>query len=184
MKMKMLICIIGVIILCSCSGKEPTTPLIYTGEVPFPLIPEDGAVIGGYSIVLIVKNATGYDGQQSRYFFQIATDKAFSKILVEKEVEGGIGTTSFNLNIPLQSDTYYYWRAKAFNQTNSTRFSVAFVFAVESINTPPQQVSPVENGIEVNGSVVLKVKNSSYFSGENDIYHFELDYFSRGEKSE
>lgn len=178
MNSRMFICIIGVIILCSCSGKEPTTPLVYTGEVPFPLMPEDGAVISGYSTVLVVKNATGFDGPQSRYLFQIASDKAFSKIIMEREVEGGIGTTSFNLNAALQASTYYYWRAKAFDQTNSTGFSVAFVFAVESISTPPQQISPVKNGIEINGSVVLKVKNSSYFSSEKDIYHFEL-YYSR-----
>ncbi len=171
--------LIIIITLYSCSGKNPTTPLIYTGEVPFPISPEDGAVISNYYITLVVKNAAGYDGPESKYVYQVAKDKAFLDVIFEKEIEGGVGTTSINLNMNLAAGEYYYWRAKAYNQSNSTGFSIAFVFTIESISTPPQQISPIEESIEINGAVVLKAKNSNFFSGENDIYHFELYYLKQ-----
>jgi len=179
MKKRIVIAMIGLFIICSCSGNQPTVPVIYTGEVPFPLAPEDGAVVSNYSITLVVKNANGYDGPQSRYVFQVARDKVFSQVILEKEVEGGIGTTSYNVTMGFEAGQYYYWRAKAYNQSNSTGFSHAFVFTIESISTPPQQISPLEDGIEINGKVVLKVKNSNFFSGKDDIYHFELYYMKQ-----
>ncbi|OGF64065.1 MAG: hypothetical protein A2Y62_15510 [Candidatus Fischerbacteria bacterium RBG_13_37_8] len=163
-----------IVMICSCSGDKSTTPLINKGDIPFPLTPDDGAVVANYSVTLIVKNAVGYDGSQSKYLFQVSPDKNFSSVIFEQEIEGGSGSTSLTISQSFDGGAGYYWRAKASNTTNSTAFSTAFMFVIQSMSTPPEPVSPGLEKVEINGQLTLRVKNSPYFTSEYDYYKFEL----------
>jgi len=172
------ICIIFIaalfILIIKCSKNNPLTPLIYNGESPFPIAPQDGAVISNFQINLSVKNAKEYNDSQSIYIFQITKDKTFRNIEIEESVKAGDEITSLRLYKNLAENVPYYWRVKAKKGTKETSSSVVFAFIISSASKAPEPISPLENAIEINQKAILKVRASKNFMLPNDIYHFEI----------
>ncbi len=166
--------IASLIFIIGCSKNNPLTPLVYNGEVPFPISPEDGAVISNFQINLEVKNAKEYNDDQSIYIFQIATDKLFRNIEIQESVKAGYGTTSLKLYKNLAENVPYYWRVKATKGDRETPFSVSFSFIISSTSKAPEPLYPLENEVELNQKVILKVRASKNFTQPSDIYHFEI----------
>jgi hypothetical protein len=79
------------------------------------------------------------------YHFQVATDPGFGNVVAQFEVPEGLPQTSRTLDRELAYDTYYYWRARAFEGNKSTtgpwNFS-AFTTVAAPIVTPPTPPSP------------------------------------------
>jgi hypothetical protein len=66
--------------------------------------------------------------QADTYDLQIATDEAFSQMVVD--VQDLVGT-SYAPNNDLNSGTYYYWRVRAHNTCGITAFTLPFSFSTQ-----------------------------------------------------
>ena len=88
--------------------------------------PSDGAVEESISPNLIwneASNAASYD-------LQMATDSAFTNIIVEENIT----TITYALNLSLEEFTTYYWRVKPRNSCGEGTYSSTYSFTTESCN--------------------------------------------------
>ena len=94
---------------------------------PVALSPANGVVVPAKPEALTVINATDLDGDTLTYNFQLAADPEGITILKGKAtVESGENTTTWNLGdeeVKLEDFTTYYWRAQAFDGTESGEFT-------------------------------------------------------------
>lgn len=67
------------------------------------------------------------DTNATSYNIQVATDVAFSNIIIDENIE----TTTFEL-FNLQGETTYFWRVKSKNSCNESSFSSVFSFTTEA----------------------------------------------------
>ena len=170
---KNIIIVTAFLIAAGCSS-NPTAPLIYTGKVPFPVSPSDGAIIGNFTITLTVRNAADYNDAASTYLFQISTDKNFNPLILSQAVPGSSGYTSLAFTLDLSANNLYYWRVKASHGQNSTDFSIPFEFIIQAYDKAPEPLSPAAEQVVINSNVMLRAKNSPYFSSQHDFYRFEI----------
>jgi hypothetical protein len=94
-------------------------------DAPTPISPLSGAA-STTRPTLIVTNVAHSGSTTIFYRFEIATNGAFSPVLVSQTVTEGLGQTAFTPATDLPSGTFF-WHAQAFDATNnaSGAFSVA-----------------------------------------------------------
>ncbi|MGB4848940.1 MAG: reprolysin-like metallopeptidase [Saprospiraceae bacterium] len=64
----------------------------------------------------------------SQYEYQIATDVNFTNIVLT----GTVATDQYQVVIPLQQNTLYYWRVRTINACGTSNYSAAFSFTTSS----------------------------------------------------
>ena len=100
-------------------------------QAPAPTSPANGGQASGAQPTLTVNNAahTGPAGALT-YEFQIADSSSFSNVLGSATVAEGSGQTSATINVNLNANATYYWRALAIDATNgvTSPFSAVWSF--------------------------------------------------------
>ena len=102
-------------------------------------------------VTFTVGNASSSGPRPLSYRFEVASDIAFSSVILTREgvQAGSDGQTSLKLSDPLASDRVYFWRARAEDGANTGPYSGPRQF---SIYTPlslgaPIPVSPINNAV-------------------------------------
>lgn len=176
----MRMCMTGLIIvaLAAGCGKSPTSPGGSTSvTAPAPVSPANGAVVPSASqpITLTVTNGSATSGVAVTYTFEVATDVAFTSIVVSKDVPQGSGQTSVTLDV-LAPGRDYYWHARTNSGNTAGTFSAPIKFTVGSAVTlgAPVPVSPA-TGTTADQKPTLIVSNVSRTGPVGAIaYRFEI----------
>src|SRR3972149_3664009 len=106
--------------------------------VPGISAPADGAVVSVQSPVLEVTNAADVDGDALTYDFEVATDSLFSSIVTQiSNIAQGAGTTSWTVDVTLDDNRVYYWRARAQDEHGAYGVWVTGSFTVNTANDAP-----------------------------------------------
>lgn len=140
--------------------------------------PQDGVEIDTLEPVLVVDNATDLDMNTLTYFFEIDKVKSFDSPSLERsaEIAEGSGETTSWEPSPLDDNTTYHWRARAYDVAAYGDWSVASFF-VNLFNDPPTTPtlnSPASGGIVTSLYPVLSVNNASDVDKDSLSYRFEL----------
>ncbi len=127
-------------------NEPPGTPRINT--------PAFGAQVNQFRPTLKVDNATDPDLDVLTYKFEVYSDPALSNQVASSNqvAQGAAGTTSWQDNVDLTEDRFYFWRAKATDPDNlSGPWSATGQFFVTTTNAPPEPPALVapQNGASV-----------------------------------
>lgn len=112
------------------SNNPPTAPEMRS--------PEYGENIDEIYPTLVVDNAFDYDGDPLTYFFELAADSGFNQIIYtcDNHPEEP-DTTCCHVSVPLDYDTPYFWRCRAYDGYDYGNHSSTGYFTVSSPNEPP-----------------------------------------------
>ena len=150
-------------------------------SIPSISSPPDGSEVTSLQPTLEVTNASDVDLDPITYEFELFSDEGMSTLETSKTgvLEVDTGTTSWQVDISLQDNTAYWWRAQARdNKDDPSGWTSLFEFFVNTANdapTAPSIYSP-QDGEEVNTvKPVLEVNNST--DAELDVltYFFDID---------
>ncbi|UJS17063.1 MAG: Ig-like domain-containing protein [Candidatus Jettenia sp.] len=141
--------------------------------------PADGMQVSSQTPVLSVTNTTDVDNDALTYEFDGATDNLFANIVAGiTGVAQDAGTTSWTVDVTLDDNRTYYWRAKARDEHGAAGGWVNGSFMVNMANdvpTTPVLASPA-NGSEVATLMpALVVNNATDLDGDSLSYIFEAD---------
>ncbi|MCA9524130.1 MAG: hypothetical protein KC609_24350, partial [Myxococcales bacterium] len=153
----------------------PTVPALKT--------PQDGAKVPTTTPTLTIGNSSDPDSQTRTYQIQIATDKDFNSIVVDKAgiAEDPSGETKLVVaSGVLNEDTTYYWRARALDTDDSlySEWSAGISFTINTNNTIPAApaLDVPQDGVEVGTNTPnLTVVNSFDPEGDPLTYTFVID---------
>ena len=113
------------------------------------------------------------------YGFEVALDGGFTAVILRKDavVEGESGSTSIEVDVELEENTTYYWRAKA-SDSETVSAWVSSSFFVDNINdvpTVPAVESPVSGSETLSLRPRLSVFNAEDLNADTLSYLFEID---------
>ncbi|MGA1869887.1 MAG: DUF2341 domain-containing protein [bacterium] len=130
----------------------PTTPTVNN--------PINGAIVSSRNPVLWVNNAKDTASRELRYEFELYSASNLTPdflIDASTDIPEGAGVTYWNIKTTLSDNTFYYWRARAYNGMYHGPWSPTCVFKV-SINDPQTkaqiEISKEIRGQEPNTSVI------------------------------
>jgi MYXO-CTERM domain-containing protein len=156
-----------------------TNPNQYNGPgAPTPAMPACGSELANLQAQLVVQNAAGPGSL--RYTFELFRDLGLS-IPVSSQAniaQGGAGTTSWLVPVPLTENSHYYWRARAKDAFTFGPYSApACGFFVNTVNEPP--TAPRLNTPAVGGQVnllrpMLVIDNATDPDEDALTYTFEV----------
>jgi MYXO-CTERM domain-containing protein len=152
------------------TNRPPTDPGISA--------PAAGAVVADTTPGLVVTNATDPDGDTLTYFFEVASNLAFSgaSLQVSAAVAQGTGTTSWTVPAALAEDTVYYWRCRAFDGVMAGEWVVGS-FRIDAANgapTAPVPLTPADGSMLLSGPTRLVAQNGLDPEGAALTYKFEI----------
>jgi hypothetical protein len=162
------------------SGTDPgsAAQMPHAPTAPGINCPADGTESDSRRPMLSVSNAADLDSQQLVYFFEVYADAGLSRLVAQSAaVQQGSTTTAWQVGVPLNDNTTYHWRARAYDGsiygewTDSTRFFV---------NTSPDAPSVTRVSSPPDGSEVtvleplLSVSNASDADGDALSYEFAV----------
>ncbi len=145
-----------ILVLTGCTLQKTENPLSPTVAGPLPgvnitapnpITPRDGMgiLVEAQPISLVLDNASTSGPRALSYTFDVATDAAFSAIVVTRSgiAPGEGGRTTFVLPSTLQA-RQYYWRARAYDGANEGPWSAYAIFEVAAgaVYQSPTLVSP------------------------------------------
>ena len=150
-------------------------------SIPTNSSPPDQSEVATLQPTLGVNNAGDVDLDPLTYDFELYSDENMSTPVISTTgvVQGDAGTTSWQIDILLQDNTFYWWRAQARdNEDESSGWTDLFSFFVNTYNDPPSipTISSPQNGGEVNTlDPALVVNNSTDADLDVLTYFFEID---------
>ena len=114
-------------------------------SIPVLVAPASNALVRTYTPLLDWKNSALPAGTTfDHYKLQVATDPAFTAILLEAETYG-ITNSSFTPPAPLTANTTFYWRVSAYNSLG--QYSAwSKVRSFRTVMLPPVLLTPVNGG--------------------------------------
>lgn len=140
--------------------------------------PQHGRVVATRMPMLAVNNAADVDDTELTYEFEIDTASTFSSDdnRFESVPQGEPHTTTW---IPedLVDHTLYYWRARACDEKNCSRWMATASFFVNTLNeTPviPSISSPPHDSEVATTRPTLEVNNATNPDGDRLTYEFEV----------
>jgi subtilase family serine protease len=141
--------------------------------------PADNISVATITPMLSVNNAYDPDSSSLTYNFEVSQDLNFTNIITSTiGVFEGIGTTLWQVNVPLQENTRYYWRAQADDWLATGPWMTPAGFFVNTANdapTAPVITSPA-GGSEVSSqNTAIVVANSTDPDSTVLTYLFEVD---------
>jgi hypothetical protein len=116
-------------------------------SVPGLSQPTAGSEVTTLHPTLEVTNATDVDGDPLTYEFQLFADEATATLVSTKigVLEGGAGTTSWQVDTTLEENTFYWWRARARDDDDMAGdWSHLVDFYLNTANDAPE--APAING--------------------------------------
>lgn len=164
--------------------------ILVKGDVPEALntppgIPVLGSPIKGATDqapnpILLVNNTTDEDGNTLTYNFQVATDSAFTSLVVSSPLQHtGVTTTSWTVNPPLSYATTYWWKVRAYDGEDYGGWPIPWSFTTRNdtnrVPTAPVLVTPIDDSSGIIINPTLTVTNSTDPDDEDVItYQFEV----------
>ncbi|MBI5096539.1 MAG: VCBS repeat-containing protein, partial [Nitrospirae bacterium] len=153
------------------TNEPPTAPTLSA--------PAEGSSVDSWTPGLTVNNASDPDSPNLTYNFVLALDPDFVNI-VEQQVGifAGQGSTSWQVIVPLQENSWYYWRAQADDWLITGPWMTTAQFFVNTVNeapTAPVIIEPLDNSEAASGDVVITVSNSIDSDPAVISYFFEVD---------
>jgi transposase-like protein len=150
-------------------------------SVPTVSGPPDGSEVAGAQPILEITNAHDLDLDPLTYEFEVYTDQEMTLLEASETSipQGSSGATSWQVPLPLQDNTSYWWRAQARDDEGLeggwTDSSMFFVNTANDAPLPPAVRNP-EEGSEVDTvSPVLIIDNSTDADLDVLTYQFEID---------
>ncbi len=89
--------------------------------------------------VLVVNNAVDYQSDIMTYEYQVFDDAGLTNLVAQvPAVAGGIGTTAWTVDVDLVSETQYWWRSRATDDSAHTgEWMDTANFFIQLTNSPP-----------------------------------------------
>ena len=116
--------------------RAPSTPALAS--------PSNKGLVTDLAPRLDWSNSKIYSGTAfDHYQVQVATDEAFTAVVVDKDVAGLNTNSEYTLESALNPNTRYYWRVRAFNNFGQFSSWASVRYFREAIEAP-QLTSPVE----------------------------------------
>jgi subtilase family serine protease/flagellar hook assembly protein FlgD len=148
---------------------------------PVPIEPLDGAILDVATPVLVVENAADPENDALVYTFEVFRDG----VLVAESppvapIAEASGRTSWAVEVPLEENGTYDWRAAASDGALSGSPSALFRFTVDALEeppTPPILLSPADGAVVPSTAPLLVVENAASPDGPRAgtlVYHFAL----------
>ncbi len=141
--------------------------------------PTDSSEVSSPSPSLTVNNAFDPDSWSLTYNFELSLDAGFSSIVAsEIGIFEGSGTTSWQVPLMLNENTYYYWRARADDWFIEGHWMPPAKFFVNTANDAPSaaQVIAPSNGFEISTATAdVVISNSTDPDFDQLMYIFEID---------
>jgi len=108
----------------------PTTPVA--------LSPKEGEVITDSIVALVISNSTDAEGDSLTYGFEVYSDSLLSNLVTSATgVEEGIDSTIWLIDVPLEDNHQYWWRARADDGFENGEWMSLSSFIVNSENDSP-----------------------------------------------
>lgn len=177
----------ALVALAACEHTKSENPLSPTIAGPLPgveitqpqlLEPGQGVKFKDKEqpITLLIENASSNGVRPLFYAFQIAADAGFTNIVYSKSdvPQGENGRTALRLQDKLELGRTYYWRAWAYDGTNTGAFASSGRFDIYPPVTisPPTQLSPANGSTLGSAQPTLRVRNSSRTGPAGNINYF------------
>ncbi len=142
--------------------------------------PQDGSQVDVLTPTLEVTNSADVDQDTLTYTFEVYADSSMTSLVasVTGIPEGEKGTTSWGVDLALNDNTWYFWRAITADEHGATSETALTSFFVNTLNDAP---SPPSINLPADGSevavqdIALIVNNSVDADGDTLTYRFELD---------
>ena len=146
--------------------------------VPGLTSPADAAQLVTLTPTLTLANSSDVDGNLLSYDFQIATSSSFATIVAQATgvVQGGSGSTSWNVSPSLAGGTTYYWRARAFDGSLYSSYSAYRTFTITANTAPtvPTLTSPSAGAQVSTLTPTLTIGNSTDAQGNTITYDIQV----------
>jgi hypothetical protein len=172
-----------VILRASISGVEESLASTYfrvEGAPSAPSLnsPQNAADIETFTPLLIVNNASDPNDDRLTYQFELYTDSLLTNLIVSLgAIPEGNSATSWTVPLALQENSYYFWRARAYDGILYGDWMIPAFFRINTVNEPPTAPtlsSPADNSSISTLTPVLAVNNASDPDSENLTYNFVL----------
>lgn len=141
--------------------------------------PADNAETDTLTPVLTVNNASDPDSSNLTYNFEVSLNTEFTRIVAsEIGIFEGTGTTSWQVPMPLNENTSYYWRAQADDWLIEGPWMTPARFFVNTANdapTAPVILSPSDNDEITALFTDIVIANSADPDSPHLTYLFEID---------
>jgi hypothetical protein len=152
----------------STINHAPTTPTIQS-----PVDAANNLLLENGGIRLVINGSSDPEGTAVVYEFEIDRQNTFDS--PAKLTSGAQASTEWIAN-PLEEDTEYFWRARAFDGVVYSNWTTA-QFGVSSINQPPSiptLLNPVDGGVVSTLTPVLQVNPSSDPENKPLNYRYQI----------
>jgi len=148
-------------------------------SVPNISTPPDQAEVPVLQPTLEINNSINVDADSLTYEFEVYSDQNMTTLHASKSdvLEGGNGSTSWQIDMACENNAFYWWRAQARDSANnSSGWTTLFSFLVNtnnespsapSINNPQNEIDSLYPTIEVNNATDADTAILTYF--------FEID---------
>ncbi|MBI4848508.1 MAG: hypothetical protein HY808_08050 [Nitrospirae bacterium] len=141
--------------------------------------PADNSEVDTITPILTVNNASDPDSSNLTYNFELSSDVAFTQIMASAiGIFEGNGTTSWQVNVPLNDNTSYYWRAQADDWFIEGPWMAPAMFFVNTVNdapTAPSIIAPLTGSEIATLSTDITLSNSTDPDYDLLTYIFEID---------
>lgn len=141
--------------------------------------PADNAETDTLTPVLTVNNASDPDSSNLTYNFEVSLDTEFARIVAsEIGIFEGTGTTSWQIPVPLNENTFYYWRTQADDWLIEGPWMSPARFFVDTANdapTAPIILLPSNNDEITTFFTDIVMANSTDPDSSHLTYLFEID---------
>lgn len=113
---------------------------------PLPLAPEDGSEVTSLTPEILLLNANHSPGSSVTYVIELYNDPGYSQLAISKSgIPEGTDQTGWTVDPPLADNSWYYWRARAFNGVVYGDWVTGYFF-VNTQNDPPGPMTISEPG--------------------------------------
>ncbi len=155
-------------------GEEPP-------GAPVPASPVEQAIVTELRPTLTVENAVDPQSDPMTYRFEVYADEALTQLVAQvPAVASGAGVTSWQVDVNLPDNHFYWWRCRADDGDDTGPWSEVATFAVNEINNLPNVptlVSPL-NGTTIyslNELVIWRTTDDPDPGDRIIDYHLEVD---------
>jgi len=106
--------------------------------IPVALCPYDGQILGDSIVTLIISNSTDGEGDTLTYSFVVYNDSLLDSVVTSVTgVQEGTDSTGWQIDVPLEEEWPYWWRARAYDGFEYGEWMPVRSFIVNTEYSPP-----------------------------------------------
>jgi PKD repeat protein len=160
---------------------QGTDPFSYDGPtIPVLISPIGGVTVASDRPELLLENATDPQGEALTYVYEVYADAALSTLVtsVSGVIEGS-SQTEWKVDVPLQENTDYWWRAAAEDQFTVGTFALDetfFVNAIDEAPTMPVLVYPIGGETAASTSPTLLWTEGT--DPDRDVLSYDVEIYN------